>query len=86
MELIGFDSAMMAQIYKMSSAMLCSTSAGQVGCLAFTAPMCTSLPLQMVTDVLVNPPRPGEASHETFQKVHTYVCLDHITGNVNYLF
>ena len=31
MELIGFDSTMMAQIYKMFSAALCSTSAGQVG-------------------------------------------------------
>ncbi|KAL5467500.1 hypothetical protein EMCRGX_G031741 [Ephydatia muelleri] len=51
MELIGFDSAMMGQIYKMSSAMLCSTSVGQT-----------------VTDVLVNPPRPGEPSYKTFQE------------------
>lgn len=51
MELIGFDSAMMGQIYKMASAMLCATSAGQT-----------------VTDVLVNPPCPGEPSYKTFQE------------------
>eukprot|EP00731_Ephydatia_muelleri_P037206 Em0419g3a len=55
MELIGFDSAMMGQIYKMSSAMLCSTSVGQT-----------------VTDVLVNPPRPGEPSYKTFQEGRVY--------------
>ena len=45
MELIGFDSAMMGQIYKMSSAMLCSTSVGQVWCWIHCPTSCAPLSL-----------------------------------------
>lgn len=50
-ELVGFDPAVQAEIYKFVSIMLCAPVIGQ--CLV---------------ELMVNPPRPGEPSHELYRR------------------
>lgn len=68
MELCGLDSEVQAQIYKLSSAGLCSNLDGQV-----------------MMDLMVNPPKPGDASYDEFQ-FETAGILDGLKRKSRFLY